>query len=341
MSRKLRILHLTHPDYLPPKTTTGYSEKEINVWKTDYDVCSALRELGHEVESLGVADELVPIRDALDEYKPHIVFNLLEQFAGIPEFDQHVVSYLELRGVAYTGCNPRGLTLARDKSLAKKIISYHRVPTPAFAVFRIGRKVRRPARLRLPVIVKSATEESSMGISQASVVHSDEALVERVAFIHKQVGTDALVEEYVEGRELYVGVLGNQRLRVLPVWELDFGRLGDKPGAKIATEKVKHDVDYQKNMRITHGPAAELPDGVAARAERLTRRICRALEIDGYGRVDYRLDRDGRLHFLEANPNPEIAWEEEFASASEAAGLPYPQLISKIINLGLSRRRAR
>jgi D-alanine-D-alanine ligase len=341
MARKLRVLHITHPDFLPPESSEGFSEKEINVWKTDYDVVCALRELGHEVRSLGVSDELVPIRDTLEEYQPHIVFNLLEQFAGIPEFDQHVVSYFELQRVAYTGCNPRGLTLARDKSLAKKIVSYHRVPTPAFAVFRMGRKVRRPARLGLPAIVKSATEESSFGISQASVVHSDEALVERVQFIHDQVRTDALVEEYVEGRELYVGVLGNERLTVLPIWELHFGKLGEAAGERVATQKVKHDVAYQKRMGIDHGPAAALPEGVAARAVRLTKRICRALELDGYGRVDYRLDADGRLHFLEANPNPEIAWEEEFASAAEAAGYTYPELIQRIVNLGLARHRAR
>lgn len=341
MARKLRVLHVTHPDFLPPESSEGFSEKEINVWKTDYDVVSALRELGHEVRSLGVADELRPIREALDEYRPNVVFNLLEQFAGIPEFDQHVVSWFELVGVAYTGCNPRGLTLARDKSLAKKIVSYHRVPTPAFATMRMGRKVRRPARLGLPAIVKSATEESSFGISQASVVYDDASLAERVAFVHEQLRTDALVEEYVEGRELYVGVIGNRRLSVLPIWELDFGKLAEQPGARVATQKVKHDVAYQTRMKIEHGPAADLPEGVAARAERLTRRICRALEIDGYARVDYRLDAQGRLHFLEANPNPEIAWEEEFASAAEAWGLGYTELIQKIVNLGLARHRAR
>ncbi len=341
MTRKLRVLHLTHPEYLPPESAKGFTEKQINVWKTDYDVCNALRELGHEVRSLGVSDELRPIRETLEEFEPHVVFNLLEQFAGLPEFDQHVVSYLELLGVPYTGCNPRGLTLARDKSLAKKVVTYHRVPTPRFAVCRLGRKIRRPARVSLPAIVKSSTEESSYGISQASVVDTEEALLERVAFVHDNVHTDALVEEYVDGRELYVGVLGNRRLSVLPVWELHFGKLDEQAGATIATQKVKHDVAYQKRMQITHGPARDLPEGVAARAERLARRICRVLEIDGYARIDFRLDAEGRLHFLEANPNAEIAWEEELASAAEASGLPYPQLIQKIVNMGLSRHRSR
>jgi D-alanine-D-alanine ligase len=339
MGRKLRVLHITHPDFLPPASLDGHSEAEINVWKTDFHVVRALEELGHDVRSLGVSDELLPIRNALDEYRPHIVFNLLEQFAGIPEFDQHVVSYFELGGVAYTGCNPRGLILARDKVLAKKIVTYHRVPTPSFATFQIGRKVKRPARLSLPAIVKSTTEESSLGISQASVVYDDAALVERVGFIHEQIGTDALVEEYIDGRELYVGVLGNQRLTVLPTWELDFGKLGASSGERVATRKVKHDVGYQERMKIDHGPAEDLPPPVAAALPRLTRRICRALQIDGYARVDFRLDSAGRLHFLEANANSEIAKGEELADSAEAAGIGYPQLIRKILNLGLSRRR--
>ena len=330
--RRLRVLHVTHPDCLPPETDEGYSYKEIMRWKTDFDVVKALRELGHEVRSLGVDDELRPVRDMLDDYEPHIVFNLLEQFAGLPEMDQHVVSYLELRRVAYTGCNPRGLTLARDKSLAKKLVHYHRILTPAFLVFPRRRKVRIPAKLGYPAIVKSATEEASMGISQASVVEDEASLVERIGFIHDQIGTDAMVEEYIDGRELYVGVLGNQRKTVLPVWELGFGKLGKGASAPIATEKVKHDATYQKKMGITHGVAKEL-------AVRTVKRICRILEVDGYARIDFRMTADGRLYFLEANPNPEVAWEEELAASAELAGIEYPDLIRRIVNFGLARKR--
>ena len=140
----------------------------------------------------------------------------------------------------YTGCNPRGLMLARGKDLSKTLVHYHRIPVPAFAVFPMRRKVKRPKRLALPLIVKSLSEDASWGISQASVVDSDEKLAERVAFIHERIGTAAIAEQYIEGREIYVGVLGNDRLRVLPVWELQFGNLPQ--GAwPIATEKVKHD----------------------------------------------------------------------------------------------------
>ncbi len=143
--------------------------------------------------------------------------------------------------------------LARGKALSKKLVAYHRIPVPAFAVFPMRRKVKRPARLGFPLIVKSASEDASLGIAQASVVENDEKLEERVIFIHEKVGTDAMVEQYIEGRELYVGVLGNDRLRVLPVWEFEFGDMGEG-GQQIATAKVKHDLEYQEKLGIKQRP---------------------------------------------------------------------------------------
>ena len=183
--------------------------------------------MGHEVQALGVHDDLGDIRRAGTEWKPHIAFNLLEGFDDVTIFDQNVVSHLELLKLSYTGCNPRGLLLARDKSLSKKLLAYHRIPVPEFEVFRIGRPIRRPKRLAFPLIVKSLTQEASIGISQASVVDSDEKLKERVAFIHESIGTAAIAEQYIEGRELYVGILGNQALQALPVWELFFTNMPD------------------------------------------------------------------------------------------------------------------
>ena len=255
--RKLRVLMLTHPDLVPPDSLKGASEQEVHAWKTEYDVVSTLRGCGHEVVPLGVKDELAPIRDAVESFKPHVVFNLLEEFHGEAVYDHSVVSYLELLRVPYTGCNPRGLVLSRGKDLSKKLVHYHRVPTPAFAVFPMGRKVKRPPRLQLPLIVKSLIEDASMGIAQASVVESDEALAERVTFIHERIGTAAIAEQYIEGREIYVGVLGNDRRRVLPIWELQFGDLaqGTRP---IATEKVKHDLEYQQRHGVVEGAAKGL-----------------------------------------------------------------------------------
>jgi D-alanine-D-alanine ligase len=334
--KRLRVLVLVHPDLIPPESSKGYTEQEINVWKTEYDVVSTLRASGHDVRPLGVKDELKPIREQIDSWKPHVVFSLLEEFHGEVIYDQHVASYLELIRMPYTGCNPRGLMLARGKDLSKTLVHYHRIPVPAFAVFPMRRKIRRPKRLAMPLIVKSLNEDASYGISQASVVDTDAKLVERVTFIHERIGTAAIAEQYIEGREIYVGILGNDRLRVLPIWELRFENLaqGDWP---IATEKAKHDPDYQERRGILHGPAKDLAPEIRTRIERSAKRIFRTLELDGYARIDFRLSNEGVPYFLEANPNPEIAESQEFASAALHDGLAYPDLLQGILGLGLRR----
>ncbi|MFZ0239157.1 MAG: ATP-grasp domain-containing protein, partial [Xanthobacteraceae bacterium] len=249
---------------------------------------------------------------------------------------QNVVSYLELLRVPYTGCNPRGLMLARGKDLSKTLVQYHRIPVPDFAVFPMNRKVKRPARLALPLIVKSVNEDASYGISQASVVDSDDKLVERVKFIHERIGTAAIAEQYIEGREIYVGIVGNDRLLVLPVWELQFKNMPQGDWL-IATEKVKHDTGYQERRGILHGPAKDLTPELAMRIQRLAKRIYRTLELDGYARIDFRLAADGTPYFLEANPNPEIAESEEFATAARHVGIGYPDLLRRIVTLGMQR----
>jgi D-alanine-D-alanine ligase len=336
--KRLRILVLMHPDLVPPDTLKGYTEQEINVWKTEYDVVTTLRANKHEVRPLGVQHELKPIRGEIDSWKPDVVFNLLEEFHGETAYDQNVASYLELIRMPYTGCNPRGLMLARGKDLSKQLLSYHRIPVPAFAVFPVGRKVRRPARLSFPLIVKSLSEDASEGIAQASVVDSDEKLAERVTFIHDRVGTAAIAEQYIEGRELYVGVLGNERLRVLPVWELDFGTMGG--ASRIATARVKHDPIYQERFGILHGPAKGLSAELQARIKKMSKRICRTLSVDGYARVDFRLSAENVPYFIEVNPNPEIAKSQEFAHAAEYDGIKYPDLLNRIVALGISRAKS-
>ena len=321
-------------DYLvPPDDITGHDLPTVD-WKTEYDVTSTLRGLGHEVHPLGVKDDLVSIRLAVNEFKPHIAFNLLEAFHEVGTFDQNVVSYLELLRIPYTGCNPRGLILARDKSLSKKLFAYHRIPVPDFAVFRRGRAITRPKRLEFPLIVKSLTQEASIGISQASVVADEERLRERVKFIHESVGTDAIVERYIEGRELYVGLMGNDRLQAFPVWELRFTKMPEDQ-RRIATERVKWSQRYQKKHGIESGEAADLAPELAAGIQHLAKRVYNALELSGYARVDFRLAADGRPYVLEANPNPQIAHKEDFADSAERAGVAYPDLLQRILNVGL------
>lgn len=337
--KKLRVVVLMHPDLVPPESNEGYSEREYYEWKTEYDVVTTLRELGHEVRPLGVRDELNPIRTMIQEFEPHIFFNLLEEFHGRQDFDHHVASFLDLLQVPYTGCRPRGMILARDKALSKKLVAYHHLVVPKFAVFPRGRRIQRPKGLEFPLIVKSLVHEASLGISQASVVDSDEKLRERVAFIHHRNGSDAIAEQYVEGREFYVGIIGNHRLEVLPVWELVFENL--PPGAvPIATAHVKHNVEYQKRRGIYQQHAEDLDSSMREHIVRTTKIVARTLDLDGYNRIDYRLGSDGKLYFLEANPNPEIARSEEFASAAEEAGMSYSQLIQRIVDLGLQRAGA-
>lgn len=334
------MLVLVHPTLVPPDSPSGLSEEQLRAVKTEYHVVETLRSLGHDVKVLGVQHELQPIRESVEEWQPHIVFNLLEEFHSLTEFDQHVVSYLELLRVPYTGCNPRGMTIARDKALSKKIAAYHRIRVPRFATFPRGRRqVRRPKDLGFPLIVKSLTEEASAGISQASVVWSDSELAERIAFVHNRIGSAAIAEEYIEGREIYVAAFGNDRITVLPAWELLFENL--PPGAAaIATARVKHNARYQEARGIFQQEASDLPAEVIERLTRTTRRLYHLLHLSGYARIDYRL-RDGKeLFFLEANPNPDIAPEEEFASAAEAAGIGYPELLQKFLNLGLRRARS-
>lgn len=340
MKRRLRVAVLMHPALVPPESLEGFSEKESYEWKTEYDVVTALREIGHEVQPVGVADELAPIRTVIQEWEPHIVFNLLEEFLGRQDFDHHVVSFLELMQVPYTGCHPRGLMLARDKALSKKLLAYHHLVVPRFAVFPRGRLVHRPKGLPFPLIVKSLVDEASLGISQASIVDTDEKLRERVAFIHQRNRSDAIAEQFVEGREFYVGILGNRRLEVLPVWELIFENM--PPGAvAIATAQVKHNPEYQRRRGIFQQHAEDLTPPLRDYIIKTSKRISRILDLDGYNRIDYRLGGDGRLYFLEANPNPDIARSEEFASAAEEAGRSFPELIQRILDLGLQRAGTR
>lgn len=333
--KRTRVLVLLHPEQVPPDSIKGYSEQEQLAFKTGYDVVNTLRKSRHEVRVLGVQHELRPIRAEIDSFQPDIVFNLLEEFHGEPAYDQNVASYLELIRIPYTGCNPRGLMLSRGKDLSKKLVHYHRIPTPAFAVFPMRRKIVRPDRLKFPLIVKSLSEDASLGIAQKSIVENDERLKERVEFVHDKLGTAAIAEQYIDGRELYVGVLGNERLRVLPVWELEFG----DAASRIATAKVKFDVKYQEERGILQGPAEDLAPEIHTRLKNLTRRICRTLELDGYARIDFRLSADGIPYFLEANPNPEIARYEVFAEACAYDGMSYSEMVRRIVALGLQRAR--
>jgi len=338
--KKLRVLALMDKSLVPPESIDGLTDEQLAPFKTEYDVTAALYNLGHEVHALGVSGDLGVIRRAAEDFKPHIVFNLLEEFDGEAVLDQNVVSYLELRRLPYTGCGPRGLILARDKALSKQILSYHRIRVPDFAVFPRGKVVRRPRRLQFPLFVKSMIEDASLGISQASIVQDDAALVDRVRFIHKRICTDAIAEQYIDGREFYVGVLGNYRLQVFPPWELVFTKAAeDSP--LIATARVKWDLKYQKKLGIKTRQAKDLPPGMSGQIARVSKRIYRSLGLNGYARLDFRMSPDGKVYNIEVNPNPQLAYGEDLAESAHAAGLDYEALVQRILNLGLRRGQER
>jgi len=336
--RKLRVLVLMHENLVPPDTLEGYSDEEQLEWKTEFDVLHTLRHMGHDAQPLGVSDDLGKIRRLILDWKPQIAFNLLEEFHGVWLYDTHVVSFLELMRQMYTGCNPRGLMLAHDKVLTKQLLAYHRIPTPKFYVAPLQRQTRMPKRMKFPLLVKSATADASLGITAASRVNTPEELEVQIARIHAEVQTDALVEEYIGGRELYVGVLGNHRLQTFPAWELKFANAPDMP--VIATADVKWNAEHQKQLGVTTGAAEDLPPGLEAKIARLSRRVYRALHLSGFARMDFRVSPEGKPYVLEANPNPNLSYGEDYAEAAHAAGIEYEELLQRLMNLGLRYRAA-
>lgn len=328
-----------HETLVPPDKLTGYSQSQIDEFRTEYDVVQQLKAAGHHVRNIGLGDNLPELTAVLKEWRPHVAFNLAEEFQGLVSYDQHVVSFLELMRQPYTGCNPRGLLLSRDKALAKRILQSHGIATPAFAVFAQGQHVALPRELTFPLFVKSVTDDASYGISQASLVRDLAKLKQRIAFIHEQTGSAALVEEFIEGRELYVSVIGNQRLQTYPIWEMDFGTTKSQ-GLAIATRKAKWDRAYRQQHGIGSHPADDLTRSLQAKIQIVAKQVYQALSLTGYARIDLRLRADGKVYVLEANANPCLTAHEDFAKSAAAAGDDYARLLEKIIALGKNYRAA-
>ena len=338
MKRKLKILALF--DAIAPTTIDQDLSAELKTddWKTEANVLAALAELGHTVEHLAIFDDLNLLQQKLDGFQPDVLFNLADQFKNNRAFDQNIVSFLEMHGVTFTGCGSTGLTLCKHKAISKKILGYHRIRVPEFAVIARGKRCVRPARLKFPILVKPLKEEASYGISQASFVETDEQFKERVQFIHTSHDCDVIAEEYIAGRELYVSVLGNHRLDVYPIRELVFKEVPpDEP--KIATYRAKWDEEYRKKWGLQNQFADALDPALAKDIVQTCKRIYRLLTIDGYARVDLRVTAANEIYFIEANPNPILAADEDFAQSALKAGVTYPQLIERIIRTGLKTVR--
>jgi len=336
--KKLKILALF--DAIAPTTLDQDLSAELKTddWKTEANVLAALSELGHTVEHLAIFDDLNLLRQKLDAFQPDIIFNLADQFKNNRAFDQNIVSFLEMHGVTFTGCGSTGLTLCKHKAISKKILGYHRIHVPEFTVIARGKRCTRPARLKFPILIKPLKEEASYGISQASFVENDDQFKERVQFIHTSHDCDVIAEEYIAGRELYVSVLGNHKLDVFPIRELVFKEVPpDEP--KIATFKAKWDEEYRKKWGLQNQFAEGLDPALAKEIVQTCKRIYHLLTIDGYARVDLRVTPQNEIYFIEANPNPILAADEDFAQSALKAGLAYPQLIARIIRTGLKTVR--
>ncbi len=338
--KKLRVMMLVHSYLVPPDDLVDDEDPRMEKYRTEFDVRKALQTLGHEVNMVPVADEIAPVRKAIEEWKPDIAYNMLEAFGENAAHDYYVVSYLDMLKIPYTGCNPRGLLLSRDKALSKKILAYHRINVPKFRVFPWGKTLRsdRLRGLPYPMVVKSLIEQGSVGIAQSSFVNNAEELVERVVQVQDMTGGDAIAEQYIDGREIYVTVIGNDRLEVLPLREIVFGK-DEENVPRIATYKVKWDLKYRERHGIDYVFARNLPAGMPEYISRLAKRIYRILDLSSYARMDLRLGKDGKVYVLEANPNAAIAYNEDVAFSAEKAGMSYEQLIQRILNLGLRAAR--
>jgi len=325
----------TRPATLDQDFTEELKTKE---WKTEADVMKALDALGHSAEHLAIYDDVDLLRRKLETFAPDLLFNLVEQFKNRPEFDQNIVSFFEMQGLPFTGCGSTGLTLCKHKGISKKILHYHGIHVPDFVVIPRGQRIGRLKQPRFPLVVKPVKEEASYGISQASFVQNEEQFRDRVAFIHEKYNSDAIAEQYIEGRELYVSLMGNTRLSVFPIRELVFRDLPPNE-PKIATYKAKWDDEYRKRRGLENRFAEDLDPSLVAGIQRQCKEIYRLLTIDGYARIDLRLTADNKMYFIEANPNPILADDEDFALSAAKAGLPYPDLIERIVRQGMAAVR--
>ena len=338
MKKKLKVLVLFDGVQPTPIDADLSEEMKTEEWQTEANVMAALKELDHVPEHLAIFDDVDLVRQKMESFQPDVLFNLVEQFKNNPGFDQNIVSLLEMQGVPFTGCGSTGLILCKHKGISKKILGHHGILIPNFVVIPRGQRIGGPRQLKFPILVKPVKEEASYGISRASFVQNDEQFRERIAFIHEKHKSDAIAEEYIEGREIYVSIMGNTRLRVFPMRELVFKEVPPNE-PRIATYKAKWDEKYRKRWGLEGQFAENLDPALVKEIEKMCKDIYRLLTIDGYARIDLRLTADNKAYFIEANPNPHLAADEDFAQSALKGGLTYPQLIQAIVGLGMGMAR--
>jgi D-alanine-D-alanine ligase len=336
VKKRLKVLLLFDTPYVRPRNSEFKKEFKDPDWITENDVYKALKENGHNVSLLGFCNNLDMLLEEIRENKPEVVFNLVEVVNQKTYLEKNMAWLLEMLGVPYTGASPTSILICNNKALTKTILSFHKIKIPNFYTFYRNRKIRLLKRLKLPLIVKPLCEEASRGISQASVVDDEKSLVERVKFIHERIAMDAIVEEYIEGREFYVSIIGNKKIKVLPLREMKFGGIAEEE-RRLATYKAKWDQEYRKKWGIQNFFAGKLPEGIDKKIEETCKRAYRALNMQSYARFDVRLTSNSNVYILEANANPCLAREDEVGQSAEKAGIFYNSLIQKIISLAFQK----
>ena len=329
----MRILALVDYEAIPGDDPAIEGRTEEIRASMECHVLGALRKLGHDVTVLPFGPDVTRTIDELTLAKPDLVFNMTERFEGDRRKDLNIAALLELLHLPYTGTGPSGLALCRDKATCKRVLGYHRVRVPRFALLPPG-KTFLPRSFLFPMIVKPVYEDGSDGISLASIVRATPELEERVRMIHERMKQPAICEEYIDGREIYIGIVGNGRLQSFPPRELRFGK--DEQGPQIATARVKWDDAYRKKWGIKYVDS-ELPEALGPHVARLSKRIFQLLQMNGYGRIDLRVTSTGEAAFLEANPNPDLSRDADLASAAARAGMDYETLIDRIVALAVKR----
>jgi D-alanine-D-alanine ligase len=337
MKKKSKVLMLF---YSPYQMKRGYDYKEEfadpdNMY-TEKDVFEALKALGHEVSLLGIYNDITPLFDEIKENRPDIIFNMMEIFNDQTHLEKNTPAILEMLDIPYTGASCGNLYVCNNKALSKKIFTFHKIKVSRFQTYYRGKRVTVPAKFKLPAVIKPLREEASRGISQASIVDNPESFIERARFIHENMELDVIAEEYIEGREMYVGVIGHKQITVLPPRELIFGNMPeDEP--RIATYKAKWDDQYRKKWGIKSVATAKIPEQWLKNIDDVCRRAYHALEMDSYVRFDIRITDEGEVYIIEPNANPCIAKIDEIAQAAIKGGMSYEDLIQKVLDLGFLR----
>ena len=336
--RKVAVLYDTwedsEPETAPEKPVRKPRKKKKKEKHDREEIFEALEKLGDE-PFYQVVDGKNGTLTALARMEADLVFNLTESYAGDDTMDMNMAAYLDLLGASYTGAGPHALYLAQDKALAKKIFAFHGIKTPYFATSYRG-KLDHSHDIEFPLIVKPTSEDGSIGIDATSVVNSVKELMEKIHYIQEEFDSPALIEEYIEGREIYAAILGNENPEVLPMVELDLSKL-PKGTPRIAGKEVKWETETEAYKVTKSAPAEDLDEAVTKRLSETALSAYQALKLRDYGRIDMRLSKKGEVFVIEANPNPWLASTAEFAMAAKKAGRNYTELIAEIVDLARSR----